>query len=746
MRLGYTLLFFLLPAMLYAQRDLNEAAFIVDGKLLSMPYAGGVNSVIASAADLDRDGKADLLLFDKSDNHYMSFRNEGVAGESNYVLDQSLVTNFPQVLDYAFLLDINHDGAADLFSMSAQGGAGIALYFGYWQGNRLAFNLMSDRLLDSTGRPLYIDRTNLPTFYDMNGDGDLDIVLVDFGYSTLTYYENLEMEKGLTGDTLVMLPKSNCWGYVCECSLVSNAMTLNYQDGICFHHLLKGFPGRGEGEAARSRHTGATLLVFDPDNDADPDLLMGDAGFSNLIYLKNGKSNLLTPFDSIIALDTTFPSYDQPVDYNIFPAPFYIDLNNDMKKDLLISTFTSPACYINSILDTQYNRDLIWYANEGRDGRDSFHLQAGNFLADEMIDIGFGAHAAWFDYNADGLMDIVSGRCYQRSASDPDSVYIGLALFENTGTDSVPVFSLVDEDYGDLGHTLGLGLVPSFQDADGDGDQDMTVAEKGGSLFFFRNDAAAGQPASFVEVNGYFDGVKALSDPAPFLCDVDGDGVSDLLLGEKQGRIFYYRNYGTSSNPDFRLENNFWGEVDARQGYFYGNAVPWLGDEDGDGQRELLVGNYLGQVLKYTNIDGNINGKFTLSDPNYLKTNWGGQLGIDVSDINRDGHSDYLLSNYRGGLRILTFTGTVGIAKLDRRPDPFLAYPNPATTFVTLSSRSSRCLEGRLFSISGEALMQFTLLPGKIHTLTLERFSPGMYFLSLNDGKSEFRKKLILIR
>ena len=746
MRQVFLLLLLLWPLFLPAQRDLNEAAFIVNGKLLSMPYAGGVNSIIASAADLDRDGKADLLLFDKSDNHYMSFRNEGVAGESKYVLDQSLHQHFPSVLDYAFLLDINHDGAADLFSMSAQGGAGIALYFGRWEGNRLAFDLMSDRLRDSTGRALYIDRTNLPAFYDMNGDGDLDIVLVDFGYSTLTYYENLEVEKNLSGDTLVLLPKSNCWGYVCECSLLSNAMTLNYQDGICFHRLLQSFPGEGGGAATHSRHTGATLLIFDPDADADPDLLIGDAGFSNLIYLENGKSDLLTPFDSIIGLDTAFPSYDQPVDYNIFPTPFYIDLNNDLKKDLLISTFTTPACYINSILDTQYNRDLIWYANEGSDGRDSFRLQPGSFLTDEMIDIGFGAHAAWFDYNADGLMDIVSGRCYQRSASDPDSVYTGLALFENTGTASAPVFSLVDADYGGLGRTLGLGLLPSFQDADGDGDQDMVVAERGGSLFFYRNEAPAGQTALFVKVNGYFDGVKLLSDPAPFLCDVDGDGVIDLLLGEKQGRVFYFRNYGTAASPDFRLENDFWGEVDARQGYFYGNAVPWLGDEDGDGKRELLVGNYLGRVMKYTNIDGNLNGKFTLADGNYLKLNWGGQLGIDVRDVNQDGHSDYLLSNYRGGLRIRTFAGTVGIGENEKSPSPFLAYPNPASGFVTLSSRHAKPMEGRLFSISGEELMNFTLASGEQHTLALQSFPPGLYFLSLSDGEREFRKKIVLIR
>ena len=362
-----------------------------------------------------------------------------------------------------------------------------------------------------------------------------------------------------------------------------------------------------------------------------------------------------------------------------------------------------------------------------------------------MIDIGFGAHAVCFDYNADGLMDIVAGRCYQRSASDPDSVYTGLALFENTGTAGAPVFSLVDADYLGLGRSLGLGLLPSFQDVDADGDRDMVVADKGSSLYFYRNEAPAGQAASFVKVNGYFNGVAPLSDPAPFLCDVDGDGVIDLLLGEKQGRIFYYRNYGSGSNPDFRLENNFWGEVDARQGYFYGNSVPWLGDEDGDGKRELLVGNYLGRVMKYTGIDENLNGKFTLADGNYLKLNWGGQVGIDVADLNQDGHSDYLLSNYRGGLRILTFAGAVGIGENVKSPVPFLAYPNPANAFVTLSSQHGKPMEGRLFSISGEELLHFTLAPGAQRTLALQSFPPGLYFLSLSDGQRTFREKLILI-
>lgn len=39
---------------------------------------------------------------------------------------------------------------------------------------------------------------------------------------------------------------------------------------------------------------------------------------------------------------------------------------------------------------------------------------------------------------------------------------------------------------------------------------------------------------------------------APFMGDYDGDGVRDLLVGEfSQGRLRIFRNLGTNSNPRF---------------------------------------------------------------------------------------------------------------------------------------------------------------------------------------------------
>ena len=38
---------------------------------------------------------------------------------------------------------------------------------------------------------------------------------------------------------------------------------------------------------------------------------------------------------------------------------------------------------------------------------------------------------------------------------------------------------------------------------------------------------------------------------APALADLDGDGNLDLVAGEEDGKLLYYRNVGTPSEPNF---------------------------------------------------------------------------------------------------------------------------------------------------------------------------------------------------
>lgn len=734
--------FILLATTTYAQRNMQEVDFVVDGEKLSMPFAGGFNALIIAAEDLNNDGKKDLLLFDKSDNSFIGFRNEGGPGEINYIPDESLVQHFPDANNWAYLIDYDFDGAADLFTISPVGGAGIALYKGRWEGNRLAFDFKSNRLETIDQHQLYTSSNKLPAIDDINGDGDIDILVFDLNDRLIQYYENQSKEQGSPMDTLILKRKSNCWGYICECSSVDNSLELDYQGSGCFHNLWGGgFPGNGDAPRHKTRHAGSTLMTFDPDDDGDKDVLLGDAGFSNLVYLENSPG----AFDSISTYDMNFPAYDVPVAYNKFPAPYYVDIDNDGKKDILISTYSPPVCGLHLLLDTAYNKNLLFYKNTGTGGKDTFRYQSNNLLVKDMIDVGFNSRPAYFDYNGDGLEDIVVGRCYMRDANDKDSIYFGLVLFENKGTASAPNYELVSEDYASLRQYGYMGISPEFADLDGDGDNDMIIALRGGDMHYFRNDAGAGNEASFTRVEGFFDALTSVSSPAPQVVDVDGDGLLDLLVGEKQGRVNYYKNYGTQSEPDFQQESNFWGEVDVRQGSYYGYAVPWLGDADGDGERELLVANQNGYVLKYTNVDGNLGGEFDLVDTNYLQMTWGQYLTLDLADIDGNGEYDFLLGNYRGGLRLRTFGQPVGIKPSQQRALAFEVYPNPAVQVLTV--RTSAPAEGviKLINLTGT-----TLIRQEHHspstTLDIEHLPNGIYIVAFNNGESTAMKKVVVKR
>jgi len=98
-------------------------------------------------------------------------------------------------------------------------------------------------------------------------------------------------------------------------------------------------------------------------------------------------------------------------------------------------------------------------------------------------------------------------------------------------------------------------------------------------------------PPVLLEVGG-----KPVVSGYPFLGDIDGDGLNDLLMGgDPNGRLLVYRNVGTAAAP--RMSEPQWfdewvqkGRVPrgCSAGYFY----PQLMDFDGDGRPDLLSGSH----------------------------------------------------------------------------------------------------------------------------------------------------------
>lgn len=138
--------------------------------------------------------------------------------------------------------------------------------------------------------------------------------------------------------------------------------------------------------------------------------------------------------------------------------------------------------------------------------------------------------------------------------------------------------------------------------------------------------------------------------------DWNNDGYHDLLLGDAGGNVIIYQNTNSNTNPvldsgTFVLNNN-----DDR-------ATPVFDDWNGDGYKDLLVGNLTGTIQIYIN-----SGTETPSFSSYTNLQLGGTdfnltTGSDRSapriyDWNGDGLNDILVGDLTGYIYYLQNVGT----------------------------------------------------------------------------------------
>ena len=108
----------LLPIFLTAQDfSLLETEIIKDGQALAFGLAGGIKAAQYNAIDLDRDGKDDLLVFDRLGEVIMPFLNKATEeGEINYEYAPQYKDLFRDIKKWIRIRDYNNDGIEDIFS------------------------------------------------------------------------------------------------------------------------------------------------------------------------------------------------------------------------------------------------------------------------------------------------------------------------------------------------------------------------------------------------------------------------------------------------------------------------------------------------------------------------------------------------------------------------------------------------------------------------------------------------------
>ena len=398
---------------------------VSDTVTLSMPWAGGLNWCQVSQADLDLDGELDLFIFDRSGNEVLALVHQGGAGSTSYVYSPELSATWPfnELESWAYLRDYNCDGKHDLFSYSP-GQGGFAVYKNVSNGNGLefemAYSLVGSNYVPTYSPNLYVTQVDLPAIDDMDGDGDLDVLTFSIFGAYVEYHRNLSMEQYGTCDSLTYEVRNRCWGYFSE-NVNNNSVALYDSCGFnvpnpefvlgiekAVRELKDQYHRPAEGTERAAAHSGSTLLTMDLDNDGDKELTLGDISHENFNTLFNGGA----VNDALItAQDSTFPSYDLPVQMPIFPGGFHVDVDHDGKRDLVVSP--------NATSLSQNFESMWYYLNTGTDEVPVFAFQQNDLFQKEMLEFGEGAYPVAFDQNGDGLMDlVVSNYGYYQAGGD----------------------------------------------------------------------------------------------------------------------------------------------------------------------------------------------------------------------------------------------------------------------------------------------------------------------------------------
>ncbi len=210
--------------------------------------------------------------------------------------------------------------------------------------------------------------------------------------------------------------------------------------------------------------------------------------------------------------------------------------------------------------------------------------------------------------------------------------------FENTGDSNNPSFMLTDTSY--FGVNIGNNLAPTFSDIDGDGDQDGFVGDWNGKIFFFENTGNPSQP-SFESSVEFLD-IDLSGYSTPVFGDIDQDDDFDLFVGDKNGKIHFWENIGSATDPQYSDENNdYFPEFNLGE-----NIIPSLYDYENDGDLDFFIGNKPGQMFLIKNNAGSFEYEELTNFP-YSGIN----TAPAVVDIDFDSKPDLFIGSRSGGLQ-----------------------------------------------------------------------------------------------
>jgi len=317
------------------------------------------------------------------------------------------------------------------------------------------------------------------------------------------------------------------------------------------------------------------------------------------------------------------------------------------------------------------------------------------------------------------------------------------AYYQNNGNPTFPSFATWYYANAFGIYDVGNNAKPTFADMDFDGDLDLYMGEAGFQIFFLRNTGTFTSP-NFTFVSTNPGGITNLgANVTPALIDIDDDGDFDLFTGELNGNIFYYKNVGTQFNAIF--SGAFTNPFGLSNVGAY--SAPSFSDVDNDGDYDAFIGNQNGNIIFFKNNGTSTDPAFGVAVTNpFGLSNVLSYASPSFIDIDNDDKEDLFVGSGNGVTYY--FNNTTVVSVEEEQNSSFVelkAYPNPVSNRLNISGNSIDLdrVELSVYSILGEKLNLSTTRYGSVATINFSNLAPGIYILVIKNDVVNYTTKII---
>ena len=649
-------------------------------------FATGMQPISVAVGDFNGDGRPDLAVANFTDETVSVLLNTTTPGTSTptFAPQQTFATGMEPVSVAA--ADLNGDGLPDLV---------VANY------GDSTVSVLLNTTTPGAAAPSFAPQTTVATgpypasvaVADLNGDGKPDLVVADFGYgpNAISVLVNTTAPGALAPS---FATKADFTTYARPSSVViadlngdgKPDVVLTAYGVVTDPYVMTLLNTTVLGAAAITPdfpQSGTAAVSTGPISVAIGDV-NGD-GLPDLVVANRGSDNVAVLLNTT-APGATAPSFAAPQDFAAGSQPFSVaiaDLNGDGKPDLVVANI--------------YDATVSVLLNTTAPGATTL-----SFAAQQTFAVESGPESlAIADLNGDGRPDIVVA-----NASDAT-----VSVLVNTTTPGATTLSFAAQQ------TFAVGSLPlsvAIGDLNGDGRPDLVVANyDDNDVSVLLNTTAPGATTlSFAAQQAFAVGSNPRS---VAIGDLNGDGIPDLVVANRSSNtVSVLLNTTTpgATTPSF-----------APQVTFATGSSPFsvaIGDLNGDGRPDVVVANSnedAVSVLLNTTTPGATTPSFAAKADFAVGIS---PLGVAIGDFNGDGRPDIAVADYNSNYvsvllnapeTITQATAVVTIVESDPEPTVSLASAtqtvneNDGTFTVTVNLSAASGVDTTVpFTLSGTAV------------------------------------------